>query len=99
MIGDRINFIEWLINRLIHKHRYAMEDSIVQSLVDIKHTLKYQQAIDINDQSLDKIISKYYADFYLDKCDDMTIGFTDDERTSLRQSIKNIVRDILGTIY
>jgi hypothetical protein len=60
VVGDRINFIEWLINRLIHKHRYAVDDSIIQSLVDIKHTLKYQQAIDINDQCLDKIISNLY---------------------------------------
>lgn len=99
MIGDRINFIEWLINRLIYKHHYAENDSIIESLADIKYILKYKPAIDINDQCLDKIISKYYVDFYLDKCEDMTIGFTDDERKSLRQSIKNIVNDILGTLY
>lgn len=98
MIEDRIDFIQWLINRLIYKHRYANDDVVIVSLLDIKKILSEPQKIDITDESLDKIIVKYYSDFYLDKCDDWNVGFTEKERILLRQTLRNIVKDILQTI-
>jgi hypothetical protein len=32
----------------------------------------------------------------LDKCDDMQIGFSDEERITFRNNIKNIVTDIIN---
>lgn len=92
------NFIQWIINRLIYKHSYAEDDSIIRSLYELKeHYLRYQ-SIHIEDTELDKIISKYYTDFYLDQSEELKIGFTEDDRKILRTTIRSITNDILGTI-
>lgn len=98
MIDDRINFIGWLINRLIYKHHYANNDTVIVSLKDIQRSIGLHKDIDITDDDLNKIIVKYYADFNIDKCDDLNIGFTENERILLRKSIRNITNDILGTL-
>lgn len=95
MIEDRINFIQWLINRLIYKHRYANDDYAIKCLLEIKKILSQPHQINITDESLNKIIVKYYTDFDLDKCDDLNMGFTENERSSLRQVLRNITNDVL----
>jgi hypothetical protein len=47
---------------------------------------------------LDKIIIKYYADFYLDKDNELGLGYTDQERNILRITVKSVTQDILDTI-
>jgi len=92
------NFIQWIVNRLIYKHSYAEDDIIIQSLYELKdYHIKYQ-SIQIADADLDKIISKYYTDFYFDKSEDFKIGFTENDREILRTTIRSITNDILGTI-
>ena len=92
------NFIQWMINRLIYKHSYAEDDIIIQSLYELKDYHIRHQSIQITDVDLDKIISKYYTDFYFDKSEDFKIGFTDEDRKILRTTIRSITNDILGTI-
>lgn len=92
------NFIQWMINRLIYKHSYAEDDIIIQSLYKLKDYHIRHQSIQITDVDLDKIISKYYTDFYFDKSEDFKIGFTDEDREILRTTIRSITNDILGTI-
>lgn len=97
MHQDNIEFIEWLINRMQFKYNCTSNDVIISKLLDIIETLKPQEfKIDLTDTDLDKILSKYYADFMLDKCDDMNIGFSNEERTMFRNNIKNIVMDIIN---
>ena len=97
MNRDKIEFIGWLINRLQFKHNCDPEDVIIQQLRSIIETLKQKPIhISISDNDLDKILSKYYADFTLDKCEDMQLGFTEEERTNFRNNIKSIVRDIVN---
>lgn len=97
MNQDRIEFIEWLINRMQFKYSCSSNDMIVSKLLDIIEALKAQKfTIDLSDTDLDKILSKYYVDFMLDKCDDMNMGFTNEERTTLRNNIKNIITDIIN---
>ena len=98
MIEDRINFIGWLINRLIYRHHYADRDPIIMSLKDIQQLIHFPKDINIEDDELDQIIIKYYADFNIDKCDGLNIGFTENERVLLRKSIRNITNDILGIL-
>ena len=87
-----------MINRLIYKHSYAEDDIIIQSLYELKDYYIRHQSIQITDVDLDKIISKYYTDFYFDKSEDFKIGFTDEDRQILRTTIRSITNDILGTI-
>lgn len=97
MNQEKIQFIQWLINRLQFKYNCKPNDIIIQKLDEIIKALQPQPIhINISNLSLDKILSKYYVDFMLDKCEDMNVGFTDNERVSFRNNIKNIVRDIVN---
>ena len=52
--------------------------------------------VQISDADLDKIISKYYIDFMLEKSNEMNIGFTNEERIKFRDNIKRILKDIVN---
>jgi hypothetical protein len=82
------NFIGWLISRLEYLHGYAKDDPIICRLNKIKHSFKY------SNNDLDKVISKYFIDFFLNKDTSTNIGYTDKERDDLRHAIKQIIEDI-----
>lgn len=92
--GTSINFLEWLSKRLIFRHGYLEYDDVIQKL---KKCIDDITIIDIkiSDDDLDKIISRYYADFYLEKTEDLNLGYTQTERKRLRQDIKSIVIDVI----
>ncbi len=98
MIEDKLNFIQWLCNRLVNKYFYTENDPIISSLYELKLLLSQLKDISINDMDLDKIIIKYYADFYLDKDNELGFGYTDQERNILRITVKSVTQDILDTI-
>jgi hypothetical protein len=81
-----------------YKYLCSSNDPIVKKLIHTIAVLKKPQTVDINitDLDLDKILSKYYADFTLDKCEDMQLGFTNTERINFRNNIKSIVADIVN---
>lgn len=86
-------FLIWLSNRLIFKHGYIEQDSIIKKLLDLGTR---SNEIIINNNDLDLIISKYYVDFFLEKSEDANIGYTDKERNQIRQYIKSLVSDIVN---
>ncbi len=97
MNQDKIEFIEWLINRMQFKYNCSRDDIIISQLLEIIEFLKPKPFhLSLSDIDLDKILSRYYVDFMLDKCDDMQIGFSDEERITFRNNIKNIVTDIIN---
>ena len=97
-MNSNIAFLDWLKNRLIYKHRYAVDDSVLEKIEVIKQELGPKR-INITDDQLDSIIVKYYADFYLDYADDIKIGFTNDERNKLRSTIRSILEDVNKLTY
>jgi len=98
VIEDKLNFIQWLCNRLVNKYFYTENDPIISSLYELKLLLSQLKDISINDMDLDKIIIKYYADFHLDKDHQLGLGYTEQERNLLRITVKSVTRDILETI-
>jgi len=54
--------------------------------------------ISISNNDLDKIISKYYVDFYLEKGEDnnFNVGFSEKERNDLRNVIRSLTTDIMN---
>jgi len=91
-------FIQWLISRLLHKHNYDPQDQIIQKLHIIANKLSQPIYINIKDEELDLILSRYYPDFNLDKCEDISIGFSSNDRIVLRTTIKSIIFDIVNKI-
>ena len=96
--GSEINhsdseFIEWLSNRLHNLHSYDLSSFIINRLSNIKEKLDNYDS-SISDADLDKIISQYFLDFFLNKDHTTSIGYTDKEREDLRNVIKQIVKDV-----
>jgi hypothetical protein len=84
-------FLVWLSNRLLYKHGYDKNDTIVMKLTRIAS--KQDEDL-ITDQELGLILSKYYADFFLEKNTDTTLGYTNEERQKLINDIRSLVEDI-----
>jgi len=95
MLGDKdIKLLRWFFNRLVYKHRLSVEDAAYQEAyrIILKLDSKDTTKIVIDDSNLDKIISKYYVDFQLEKCE--RLGYTEVERQQLRQIVLNLTEDI-----
>ena len=90
---EDISHLEWLINRIINKFGDRDSDDHIVYAKDIIQRL-YSSQININDHDLDQIITKYYADFFMDKCE--LWGFTQEERQNLRTQIRDICQDIIN---
>lgn len=99
-MDEDINFLRWLVQRLVHLHRYDVNDTIIIRLNQTIDSILSKQkiSIDISDNNLDKILSKYYADFYLDKTDsgNITIGYDDNSRSMLRNITRNLIEDVIN---
>lgn len=97
-MDEDINFLRWLSQRLIHLHGYHANDTVVFRLNEAIKNLLSPKRISISNDDLDKIISKYYVDFYLDKGQDnnFNVGFSDKERHDLRKTIRNLTADIVN---
>lgn len=85
------SFLLWLSNRLVHKHGYAINSDIVEKIND----MVMRDTFSIKEHDLDLIISKYYPDFLLDKTNNINIGYSNDERKSLRLIVRSLVKDII----
>ena len=91
-----LNFLDWLIKRLVFKHGYSRDNIIIRSLykIFIKHSGPF--SVDIDKKQLDLILSKYYADFYLDDCGDLNIGYSEYDRDEIRKRTIEMVNDIIN---
>lgn len=83
--------IDWLSNRLVYKLGEKQKSWYVLYMQDLSKRIANPK-LSINRDDLDKIISTYYADFFLDK--DSNLGYTDEERDALRTVIISIYEDI-----
>jgi hypothetical protein len=79
-------------------HGYDANDTVVFQLNKAIKNLLSPQKISMSNNDLDKIISKYYVDFYLEKQEDnnFNVGFSDQERNNLRKTILDLVTDIMN---
>jgi hypothetical protein len=90
----QITFLKWLHNRLICLYGVSHNDKIISDLESIIDTVSHPIELAISDVYLDKIISKYYVDFNMDKSE--TWGFTEDERQKLRKQLVSLSTDIIN---
>jgi hypothetical protein len=85
-----IMYLEWILNRLSYKFKDKPE--YIQEGRNILKKIT-NPSIEIDDEVLDKILSKYFIDFNLDKTS--SIGYDQKDRENLRSSVRGIVWDIL----
>lgn len=87
----------WIRNRCLLRHNEHPSSKTIESLDKIFEYISNTEECGIDTAVLDKIIAKYYFDFYMDKStnlDGFAIGFSDTDRHVLRNNILNIYRDI-----
>lgn len=90
---EESTFLKWYMNRLIFRYKVPLDQNF-KRFYSLTYKANTDKNIVIAPQDLDKIISKYYADFFLDKSENM--GYTEEERTKLRQFIVSITTDIIN---
>lgn len=95
-MDEDIKFLYWLGQRLVYIHHYNNQDIIILKLKELIQKLlkNNNNNIVISSENLDKILAKYYVDFYLEKSE--TLGFTAEERNNLRKHILDICQDIVS---
>lgn len=93
---QELDFLHWLANRLVFKYGYSNDNIVIKNLYSIISKYSNPSKININKKDLDLILSKYYADFFLEDCKDLNIGYTENDRESLRVQTINIVKDIVN---
>lgn len=89
---EYIVFLNWLGNRLIHKHGYGLDDQIIQQIIALINKLGKMDSV--SDSQLEDILRKYYADYDMEYAEDIKLGFTNKERENLRSTIRSIVQDV-----
>lgn len=87
-----ILYLEWIFNRLLYRFKDDMK--YVEAAKGILNKIKKPPNIIIADDNLNKILSKYFIDFNLQKTG--SVGFNDKDRAELRNSIRSIMSDILS---
>lgn len=94
--------LKWTCSRLLHKDKLSPNDIVILTLKELIELLNNEIRIKFCQQSLDKVIQKYYFDFMLEKEEkhnntiDFDIGYTEKERIAFRDRITNIVNDLLN---
>jgi hypothetical protein len=81
-------FINWIVQRM--KHKYKEDTIIINSLNYINENFIFVPK-KISLEFVDKICSKHYPDFNLEKCDDLNFGFDESERMRLRNFVLDII--------
>ena len=84
------DFLSLLASRL--KHKYKESEEILSKLNNIQSEYTIiPKKIDIT--TIDKICKKFYYDFDMDKCTDIKLGYTEEERNRIRIMMVNIVNE------
>lgn len=93
MIEDKdTEFLRWLLNRLRYLHKEDV--SILSKLEDILVHLSQPVSISIEQKDLDKILNKYYTDFFMDKSENW--GFSEEDRERLRKQMICLCEDMVN---
>ncbi len=87
-------FLRWFTNRLVFRYGVDNSDLNFQKFYGLLQKIQGPLSINIPSEDLDKIICKYYADFYLEKSDSM--GYSEQERTKLRKQVLDLCYDIVN---
>jgi len=83
-------YLEWLFNRLLY--RFKDKEEYIRTGRNILKKITNPK-LNIENNLLDKILSKYFIDFNLHKTE--SIGYSDTDRETLRNNIKSIIQDII----
>lgn len=87
-----MKFLYWLILRL--KNKYKEDNTVVLQLQDIldNYTIISKK---ISPSYIDNICKKHFIDFDMEKCSDLSFGFSEEERSKLRNFALDIINGLV----
>jgi hypothetical protein len=90
--------LAWLRNRCIFRYKEKNDSQVLAIIDNVSKIIDDTESCNIDPKILDKIISKYYFDFEIDKSTDIDgfeIGFTAKDRALLRHNTIHMIKDII----
>ena len=88
-----MNTLNWIVSRL--KNKYKESPDIIQLLQNIIKNNKIIDKNRLNDTYIDNILSQHFPDYKLDKCEEFTFGFTEEQRDVHRTIAREIVEGLV----
>ena len=95
------SILYWLKNRCLFVYKESNTSKTIRSIDQVLGYINDLDACNIDKNKLDTILSKYYFDFNMEKSqkeDGFTMGFSEKDRESLRNSSIAIHKDIINSI-
>lgn len=86
-----MNTIKWIYLRL--KNKYREEEDVLQtleSLINEYQLIKKQ----ISAEYIDNVCRKHFCDYDLDKCEEFSFGFTEQDRINYRQFATDLIEGL-----
>jgi hypothetical protein len=88
-----MNILNWIVLRL--KNKYKENPDVLQLLQNIVKDNKVIDKNKLNNTYIDNILSQHFPDYKLDKCEEFTFGFTEDQRDVQRTIAREIVEGLV----
>lgn len=83
--------IEWFYLRL--KNKYKEGDVVLKSLESILNNSRMISK-EISKEYIDNVCRKHFQDYDLDKCEEFTFGFTDQDRENYRKFAIDLIEGL-----
>jgi hypothetical protein len=87
-----MEFLKWLLMRLQYKHK-ENNDIILTFKNILQNSIIISNKID--PKYIDTICAKHFIDFNMEKCDDLSFGYTEEERSKLRSFALDIINGLI----
>lgn len=95
------SMLYWLKNRCAFVYKESNTSKTIRTIDQVIEYINDLDACNIDKNKLDNILSKYYFDFNMEKSqkeDGFSIGFSEQDRESLRNTSIAIHKDIINSI-
>lgn len=95
------SMLYWLKNRCAFVYKESNTSKTIRTIDQVIEYINDLDTCDIDKNKLDNILSKYYFDFNMEKSqkeDGFSIGFSEQDRESLRNTSIAIHKDIINSI-
>lgn len=86
-------FLVWLLNRL--QRKYSEDQEILDK---IQHLISHKKIVDerISVDFINNVCNKYYPGFHFDKQEDISIGYSDQEKKEIYSLISSVIIDTIN---
>jgi len=89
--SQEVSYLGWILNRLNYK--FKDHSTVISKFKRILDKINTNEIV-IDDYDLDKILPRYYADYNLQK--EENLGFSEEDKKELKSFVKSLIKDVLN---